>query len=347
MTPKPFPKPRRLERCSHRARASLCALGLLASSCLAPPPPIVVETAYGDVRARTPATAEEVAHLLEGLAPRVQELLPGSQDRPVDVWVQQELRVHRFHKRPESVRGFTLLSNEFEARRIHLQEAGQSPWYLGHELVHALIDRSWAPLPGILEEGLADAIAERPGAALPHQHPRAPAAQRHLLQRRPAGTRLLRGTEPTAARPAHARARGTPAGEPAGGHRDGPRAVAHVARRPAPALARDPRVVLRALLDDRVADRRPHRDRGVARAVPARHARGPRPRPGGVDPGGRRDRPRELRRALPRLLLREGGAAAGGLPAPGRLRRGGRRVPQPAARLDQRARPVSRARVRR
>jgi hypothetical protein len=58
------------------------------------------------------------------------------------------------------VRGFTLLQDEFDAKRIHLQEGGQSPWYLSHELVHALIGPSWAPLPGILEEGLGDVIAE-------------------------------------------------------------------------------------------------------------------------------------------------------------------------------------------
>lgn len=146
-----------------RLRAGLLAgaASAVLLGCLAPPPPIVVETDYGDVRADSTATASHVAHLLEGLAPRVGELLPGSQDRPVDVWVQDRLRVYRFHQRPESVRGFTLLSGEFDARRIHLKEAGQSPWYLGHELVHALIGESWAPLPGILEEGLADAIAER------------------------------------------------------------------------------------------------------------------------------------------------------------------------------------------
>jgi hypothetical protein len=75
--------------------------------------------------------------------------------------VQDELAVYRFHQRPESVRGFTLLEAEFRAKRIHLQESGQSPWYLAHELVHALIGPSWATLPGILEEGLGDVVAER------------------------------------------------------------------------------------------------------------------------------------------------------------------------------------------
>jgi hypothetical protein len=120
----------------------------------------VVATPFGDVRARNAGTASEVAGLLQRLAPEVKAILPDAQDRAIDVWVQDELAVYLFHKRPESVRGFTLLDGEFDAKRIHLQEGGQSPWYLAHELVHALIGPSWAPLPGILEEGLGDVIAE-------------------------------------------------------------------------------------------------------------------------------------------------------------------------------------------
>ena len=142
------------------ARVTLAAAAFLSAGCLAPPPPIVVDTPFGEVRARSASKASEVAALLERLAPEVKAMLPGAQDRPVDVWVQDELAVYLFHKRPESVRGFTLLEDEFQAKRIHLQESGQSPWYLAHELVHALIGPSWAPLPGILEEGLGDVIAE-------------------------------------------------------------------------------------------------------------------------------------------------------------------------------------------
>ncbi len=138
---------------------ALLALSALAG-CLAPPPPVVVDTPYGDVRASSADKAAEVAELLARLAPEVRAILPGAQDRPVDVWVQEELSVYLFHKRPQSVRGFTLLEDEFEAKRIHLQEGGQSPWYLAHELVHALIGNSWATLPGILEEGLGDVVAE-------------------------------------------------------------------------------------------------------------------------------------------------------------------------------------------
>jgi len=142
-------------------RTSLFAgLALFACSCLAPPPPIVVETPFGDVRADSQAQADRVANLLTELSPRLRRILPGCQDRTIDVWVQNELRVYRNQRRPESVRGFTLLRDEFEARRIHLQDQGQSSWYLAHELVHALIGPSWKALPGILEEGLGDVVAE-------------------------------------------------------------------------------------------------------------------------------------------------------------------------------------------
>lgn len=143
---------------AHRLLPLLVLAALPA--CLAPPPPIVVDTPYGEVRADSEAKAEEIAGLLSGLAPQVREVLPGCQERPVDVWVQDELRVYRHSKRPESVRGFTLLTDEFTAKRIHLQEEGQSAWYLSHELVHALVGPSWRPLPGILEEGLGDVVAE-------------------------------------------------------------------------------------------------------------------------------------------------------------------------------------------
>jgi hypothetical protein len=145
-----------------RLRAVSMALGaFFLVGCLAPPPPIVVATPFGDVFAGSESRATEVAGLLGRLAPEVRAVLPGTQDRPVDIWVQEKLAVYRFRERPESVRGFTLLESEFEAKRIHLQEGGQSPWYLSHELVHALIGTDWAPLPGILEEGLGDVIAER------------------------------------------------------------------------------------------------------------------------------------------------------------------------------------------
>lgn len=154
-----------------RGARSLAVLGALVcaslAGCLAAPPPILVSTPFGDVRAASTEKATEVAGLLAELAPRVQQILPGAQHRSIDVWVQPELRVYRNQSRPESVRGFTLLSDEFDARRIHLVDDGQSSWYLSHELVHALIGSSWRTLPGVLEEGLGDVVAEllNPGFA--------------------------------------------------------------------------------------------------------------------------------------------------------------------------------------
>ena len=133
---------------------------LLLGACAATPPPVAVETPYGVVRAETEDKAEEVAVLLEDLAPRVQEVLPGTSDRPIDVWVQKVLRDGSHGERAEGVKGFTLLSGDFHAKRIHLLEDGELSWYLAHELVHAELDSSWRTLPGLLEEGLGDVVAE-------------------------------------------------------------------------------------------------------------------------------------------------------------------------------------------
>ena len=59
-----------------RVREGLKADALRSlSACLAPPPPIVVETPFGDVHADSERKASEVAELLERLAPEVQAIL--------------------------------------------------------------------------------------------------------------------------------------------------------------------------------------------------------------------------------------------------------------------------------
>jgi hypothetical protein len=142
-------------------RSFLGLLGLLlAGACAATPPPVAVKTSYGVVRAESEDKAFEVAALLQDLAPRVRAVLPGTSDRSVDVWVQKVLRDGSHGERAEGVKGFTLLSGEFKAKRIHLLEDGELSWYLAHELVHAELDSSWHTLPGLLEEGLGDVVAE-------------------------------------------------------------------------------------------------------------------------------------------------------------------------------------------
>jgi hypothetical protein len=136
-------------------------LGFLLGACAAVPPPVAVETPFGVVRADTQPKATEVARLLNDLSPRVRAALPGTTDRPIDVWVQKVLRDDSNGERGAGVKGFTLLSGEFRAKRIHLLENGELSWYLSHELVHAHLDASWRTLPGILEEGLGDVVAEQ------------------------------------------------------------------------------------------------------------------------------------------------------------------------------------------
>lgn len=142
---------------------------LWGASCAAPPPPIAVDTPYGLVRAETDGKAKEVAEMLARLSPRVQEVLPGTTEREIDVWVQSVLRSTRHGERAKGVKGFTLLAGEFNPKRIHLLEDGELSWYLAHELVHALVDESWRPLPGILEEGLGDVVAEQLNAEYAHR----------------------------------------------------------------------------------------------------------------------------------------------------------------------------------
>lgn len=139
--------------------ALLGALNVLGA-CAATPPPVAVDTPFGRVCAESSSKADEVAELLSDLSPGVQELLPGTKDREVDVWVQSVLRDSRGGERAEAVKGYTLLIGDFQAKRIHLLQDGELAWYLSHELVHALMDESWSTLPGILEEGLADVVAE-------------------------------------------------------------------------------------------------------------------------------------------------------------------------------------------
>ncbi len=45
--------------------------------------------------------------------------------------------------------------------QIHLRVDEDPRWALAHELVHAQTGPSWDPLPGVVNEGLADVVAER------------------------------------------------------------------------------------------------------------------------------------------------------------------------------------------
>ena len=140
--------------------AAALLVATIFGACAIAPPPVAVQTPFGNVHAESEHKAAEVAELLTELSPRVRALLPGTTDKPIDIWVQSVLRDDQNGERGVGVKGFTLLSGEFKAKRIHLLEDGELAWYLAHELVHAYLDTSWHTLPGVLEEGLADVVAQ-------------------------------------------------------------------------------------------------------------------------------------------------------------------------------------------
>ncbi len=133
-----------------------------AFACAAPAPLSTRATPVGLVRADDEATADRYAALLEHLHPRVQQILPDALERPTELWVQDVLRRDRHEEHRSDAMGFTILGRNLEPGRIHLRANASYPtWYLAHELVHGLMGPSWAPLPGVLTEGLCDALAAR------------------------------------------------------------------------------------------------------------------------------------------------------------------------------------------
>jgi hypothetical protein len=135
-------------------------LALLAAC--AQVPEIALSTEHGVVRAHTPADAAAMADLLERLKPQVLALLPGARDRPTEVWREPALQLEAVPEERARDAGVVALT-ELQSGRIRIGEAGGigPDFLLAHELVHALMDESWDPLPAIMKEGLCDAIACR------------------------------------------------------------------------------------------------------------------------------------------------------------------------------------------
>lgn len=136
---------------------ALAAACLGPTACLAAPPAESAPARLGTVRAATRARAEHVAELLDRLAPRVVEVVPGSRLDPLEVWVQEVPTLYRQRASTYSdTDGFWADG----VRRIHLREsADQLERTLAHELVHASLEPAWDRLPGTLEEGVCDWVA--------------------------------------------------------------------------------------------------------------------------------------------------------------------------------------------
>ncbi|QDU66287.1 hypothetical protein [Engelhardtia mirabilis] len=132
----------------------------LLGACAAPAPPMAVSHDWGLVRAESQAEAVRFGDLVGELQPRILEVLPGTEQRETEVWVQHELRHRMGQVVPSTVKGFTLVGDDNQRGRIHLRSDTEFPqWFLAHELVHALVGPDWKTLPGALEEGLCDVVA--------------------------------------------------------------------------------------------------------------------------------------------------------------------------------------------
>ena len=143
------------------AAAATAAL-LALTGCVTPPPAVTHQHPLGVVRADDAATAARFGDLVGAIQPRVAHLVPDTPERETEVWVQEKLQ-HRFGRiAPPNVKGFTLINSEDQRGRIHMRASTDHPeWFLAHELVHALLGRTWSTLPGVLEEGLCDVVAAR------------------------------------------------------------------------------------------------------------------------------------------------------------------------------------------
>lgn len=139
-------------------RSKLVLLVLLLSivGCRAAAPPRAVESSYGVVRARSAEDANDASLALERLVPRVLATLPGAEERPIEVWLQNELMIWQGSPFPDHVAGMA----EYEHGRIYLRdEDAELELHLAHELVHLMLGPEWDTLPAVLEEGLCDHVA--------------------------------------------------------------------------------------------------------------------------------------------------------------------------------------------
>lgn len=97
--------------------------------------------------------------LLDELHPRLLAVLPGARRDSVEVWMQDE--PHLYHFPGEAGSDAEGLYAPAQDRILLSRGLEDTERVLAHEMVHAMLDKSWRTLPGTLEEGLCDAIAAR------------------------------------------------------------------------------------------------------------------------------------------------------------------------------------------
>jgi hypothetical protein len=101
--------------------------------------------------------------MLERGRERVLKIVPNTRSTPLEVWIQDELKLYAFNKNSyNDADGFWAE----DVSRIHLRSGARHlERTLVHELVHASLDESWKLLPGTIEEGLCDWVST---VACPH-----------------------------------------------------------------------------------------------------------------------------------------------------------------------------------
>lgn len=143
------------------ARQLLLMVLALLVGCSTPggkPPPYVLETRLGSVRAGDEATTREAARAYVEFAEALRESVPGLRSPRLEVWVQERLDRSLTRYSKAEVRGVTLSNRIRGAYRIEVTRKGFEGT-LAHELVHAMLGPSWSTLPAALEEGLCDSLS--------------------------------------------------------------------------------------------------------------------------------------------------------------------------------------------
>jgi hypothetical protein len=138
----------------------LMALTLLFG-CAAPggtPPPYVLKTELGSVRAGDEDTTREAARAYLRFAEVLSERVPDMRSPRLDVWVQERLDRSLARYAAGRMAGVTLSRGSRGAYRIEVTRE-DFEGSLAHELVHAMLGPSWNTLPPALEEGLCDSLS--------------------------------------------------------------------------------------------------------------------------------------------------------------------------------------------
>lgn len=154
------PRPQRTAR--RTTGRALAALSLVASGCLNPPP-ARVDAAFGEVRAATPEAANSYVVRAETIHDRLLEALPDTSSREACVWVFSDEAFYERHGE-WGLEGQATYDRFGWSARIEVA-ASNFDTFVAHEWVHVMLGSSWGPLPGAIEEGLANEAAFRVGEA--------------------------------------------------------------------------------------------------------------------------------------------------------------------------------------